>query len=227
MKTIAVQDFLFAGGTLEQLTEKYGIMVKRHPEFPNLVLLKYNSLVSPMGETIPQDCRGLILDENNNWKIICFPYRKFFNYEEEHSAKDLIDIKNCNVYEKLDGSLMTLYWYAGKWRVSSSGTPDAGGNINGGNETFEDLFWTVWNELGYKLPKDTNSCYMFELMTYKNRIVVNHPKNRLVLHGARDINTRSDYYLKEIKPYYTANECGWEHVQTFPMTTWEEVFCLL
>ena len=39
-----------------------------------------------------------------------------------------INWKTARVYEKIDGSLMTLYFYDNKWIISSSGKPDADGN---------------------------------------------------------------------------------------------------
>jgi tRNA splicing ligase len=53
---------------------------------------------------VVQECRGLILDESANWRIVAFPYTKFFNYGEEHAAS--IDWSTACVQEKLDGSLM-------------------------------------------------------------------------------------------------------------------------
>ncbi len=76
------------------------------------------------------------------------------------------------VYEKLDGSLMVLYFYDRAWHVQSSGTPDASGEVNGFGFSFAELFWKVWNEQGYQLPQETDCCFMFELMTRYNRIVV-------------------------------------------------------
>ena len=40
------------------------------------------------------------------------------------------------VYRKLDGTLITMYWYRDQWEISSSGTPHAASAINasGGSE---------------------------------------------------------------------------------------------
>lgn len=222
MIKIAVQEFLRAGGQLSELESKYSIHVKRHKQYNNLVLLKY-SIDSPMGEEIVQDCRGIILDENDNWKIVCFPYRKFFNYGEGFAAK--IDVNTMKVYEKLDGSLMTLYFYDNRWHVASSGTPDASGNINESDKSFADLFWDTWRALNYKLPIDRNICYMFELMTNNNRIVVNHPKSRLVLHGLRWVDENqpnlSGCELPPAKAYN--NIFNWEVVNVYDFHTVEEI----
>jgi len=201
---------------LEYLSNKYFINVKRHKDYPNLVLLKYNQLESPLGVKIVQQCRGIILDSDDNWKVISYPYDKFFNYGEGHAAE--IDWENARVYEKLDGSLMTVYHYDLGWHVATSGTPDASGEVMNTEMTFEKLFWKVWDELGYVLPTDENVCYMFEMMTPYNRIVVRHQENRIVLHGARRL---SDF--RELNPVVEGHNHQWETVKTFPLTSWDEI----
>lgn len=111
--------------SLEELPEAYGIDVRRHSQFSNLVMLKYNQINADMTSAIVRECRGLILDEANDWKVVSFPFAKFFNAEEPNAAK--IDWKSAVVQEKLDGSIMSMYWYNGQWRVASNGSPDAGG----------------------------------------------------------------------------------------------------
>ncbi len=214
----------------EDLTAKYGIAVRRHPRYNNLVLFKYSQIESPMGEPIVQECRGIILDESNGWAVVSFPYKKFFNHGEGHAKP--IDWASARVFEKVDGSLMTLYWYDGHWQVASSGSPDAGGEVYGTNISFNDLFWKVWNELGYELPDthlDTKFCYMFELCTPYNKIVVQHTKNRLVFHGYRMLADfpGADPSLKMVDfeeglPEELAH-MGWEVVKSYPLGTIEDV----
>ena len=202
---------------LEVLETKYAIHVKRHTKYSNLILLKYNQIESPLGVKLVQQCRGIILDEANNWNVVSFPYTKFFNYGEGHAAE--IDWSAARVYEKVDGSLMVLYYYDGHWEVSSSGLPDASGDMMGTTTTFADLFWQVWKELEYKLDSaDKNVCYMFELATPFNRIVVQHKENKIVLHGARRL---SDF--RELNPVVEAHNNGWECVKTYPLGSWDEI----
>lgn len=201
---------------LEQLCDKYAIKAKRHSKYNNLILLKYSQLDSPMGVKVVQQCRGIILDEANDWQVVSYPYDKFFNAEEGHAAK--IDWSSARVYEKLDGSLMTLYFYDGEWQVATSGLPDASGNVLNTQDTFADLFWKVWGQLGYELPRDTGVCYMFELMTPYNRVVVRHTRNRLVLHGARRL---SDF--KELNPIVVSHQNDWECVEIHSLETWDDI----
>jgi hypothetical protein len=202
--------------SVEHLIENYAIKVKRHGKYPNLALFKYDQINSPMGDKIVQECRGVILNEANDWAVVARPYDKFFNYGEGHAAD--IDWNTAKVYEKLDGSLMTLYYFRGEWHVSSSGSPDASGEVNGLGFTFAELFWKTWNDLGYKLPSDEECdlSFMFELMTPYNTIVVNHENPRLILHGVRN------WIGDEYNPAIPSSAHGWECVQSFPLTNWDE-----
>jgi len=214
----------------EEMTAKYGVAVKRHPKYPNLVLFKYSQIESPMGEKIVQECRGIILDESNNWAVVSYPYNKFFNHGEGHAAP--IDWATARVFEKVDGSLMTLYWYDNQWQVASSGTPDAGGEVYGTGMSFATLFWKVWNELGYKLPSRgmEGKCFMFELCTPYNKIVVQHTKNRLVYHGCRSIwldDYREEFKIMPGPPEFelvsSLANMNWEVVKSYPLGTIEDV----
>jgi hypothetical protein len=215
-RKLEVQEYLRKNG-LNALCDSYQVMARRSILHPNLVLLKYDQINSPMGEKIVQQCRGIIFDETDNWKVISRPYDKFFNHEEGHAAK--IDWSTAKVFEKLDGSLMTVYWYDGLWRVSTSGTPDGAPEVNGTGKSFATLFWEVWKELGYHLPINPDLCYMFELMTPWNRVVVRHEKNRIVHHGARFLSDGMD----EMYPF-NGGECfGWEVAKTFDLSNLDGV----
>jgi hypothetical protein len=212
---VELQEYLRQHG-LETLSATYQIKVTRHRQYPELVCLKYSQIESPLGEKIVQQCRGIIVDESQNWQIVSYPYDKFFNYGEGHAAA--IDWSHAKVYEKLDGSLTVLYFYQGLWRVQTSGTPDAAGEVNGFGFSFAELFWKVWQELGYQLPSATDECFIFELMTPYNRIVVRQANNQIVLHGVRNTQT-----LLESAPSFWANKYGWELVASYPLTSWKEV----
>jgi hypothetical protein len=217
-----VQEYL-RSKTLADLSAELGIKATRHKTFPNLVLLKYDQIDSPNAHPIVVECRGLILDESLDWSVISRPYDRFFNYGDGNAAQ--IDWTTAKVYEKLDGSLMTLYWYDGEWRVASSGTPDASGPVNNDSSgTFADLFWRTWNELGYQPPMQKSlCCYMFELMTPANRVIVPHTENRLVLHGVRQlIHDYPGFNYNELDPATIAATNGWECVKSHPITSFED-----
>lgn len=182
---------LNGGHTPESLKMQYAISHKRHSTHQNLVLFKYSQIDSPMSERLVQEARGVILDESNRWSVVSRPFDKFFNYEEGFAAK--VDWSTARYFEKLDGSLCTLYHYNGTWHVSTSGVPDAQCPVFDYGFTFGELFWKVFADSGYSLPSDTNLCFMFELMTPYNRVVVRHDFNRLVLIGVRDVRTGQEF----------------------------------
>jgi hypothetical protein len=223
---------------LRQLQKTYAIKFRRHTQYPNLILLKYDMLKSPMNNKIVQECRGIILDEDKYYQVVVMPYAKFFNLGEQNSAVSTgqLDFNTARVYDKLDGSLCTLYHYNDKWHVSSSGVPDGSAYLFNASKTntttesqkiidqqivrptsekgdlFCDLFWDIWGKLKYQLPADTTKCYMFEMLTHRHIILCRPEQEDLVLHGVRDVTT-----LQELHPQEIAQKNNWKCVKSYDM----------
>ncbi|BAQ64276.1 phage protein [Geminocystis sp. NIES-3709] len=210
-----LQEYLRQEG-LENLANNYHIKINRHQKYSHLICLKYSQIESPMSEKIVQQSRGIILDSANNWEIVSYAYDKFFNYGEPLAAE--INWNHATVYDKLDGSLMVLYYYDNQWQVQSSGTADASGEVGAFSFTFAQLFWRVWQELNYPLPKQIDYCFSFELLTPYNRIVVQQNQNNLVLHGVRNVRT-----LQEENPQPWAEKYGFNLVKIFPLQNWQQI----
>lgn len=183
-----IQRYLRNGGSIEGLKEQWGITATPSVKYPELVLFKYNQIESPMAAPIVQECRGIILNSKDNWAVVCRSFDKFFNIEEPLAAP--IDWENCRVQEKLDGSLMQMYWYNDQWNVATSGNPDAAGNVNGFDMTFETLFWDTFRALGldrFHYPKTFT--VVWELTSPYNKVVVQHKEPKLTLIGLRSITS--------------------------------------
>ena len=213
---LLVQKYLrIPGKTLETLEAEFAIKAKRHGKYSNLVLLKYNQIDSPFSEPLVRECRGLILDEADNWHVVCYTYSKFFNAFEPLAAN--IDWSTASVQEKLDGSLIQLSFYEGEWLVSTSGTPDANTPIGDYAITFGEMFHRVFRTPPSGLELNKNYCYAFELCCPENRVVVQHKEPRLILHGIRHLET-----MEEISPLETEWRFAFETPKTFPITSIEE-----
>jgi hypothetical protein len=198
-----------------KLKEEHAIWTTQHKKYPELLLFKYDMIEAKFDNPMVCECRGIILN-SKNWSVVSRSYDKFFNAGEGLAAP--IDWHTARVQEKVDGSLVVLYWYDNAWRVQTSGTPDASGEVSGWKFTFEELFWKVWNELGYRLPSGpSNLCYAFELCTPYNKVIVQHKKNRLVLHGVR--STRGNNY----KIDQFAKDYNWECVKSLSLRTLEDI----
>lgn len=225
-----VQEFLRNGGTLAGLLERYAVKHRRHGEHPNLVLLKYDQINSPFSEPLARECRGIILDEADNWRVVARAFDKFFNHSEGHAAS--IDWKTARVQEKVDGSLCMLYWYGGKWHVATTGTPDGGGPVHGSSMTFAELFWRTFRAMGLRLPHEHDESwrrhrvsFVFELTSPLNRVVVRYAEARLTLLAARQIDG-----AHSCDPEYQQPELNVRHladmypvVREHPLQSFEEI----
>lgn len=201
-----LQNFLQNDGTPEDLKTKYGVNAKRHGKYPNLVLFKYDQIDSPSGNSLVNECRGVILDEKSNWEVVSRGFNRFYNFGDGAAAK--IDWSTARVQEKIDGSLMMMYHYDGAWHVASSGTPDASGNVNGDcGKTFAELFWETFNGMGYTLPVfGEDVTYIFELTTPYNRVVIPHTENKLTLLGGRNRITQQELNAEFFKHFKVVRE---------------------
>ena len=194
----------------DELKLKFNILAKQSAKYPNLYLFKYG-IDSDMSLEICQECRGIILDSTNNWEVVAYPFNKFFNLNEPGAAE--IDWDSAKVYEKMDGSLLQLFWYGGKWNWATSGNPDAAGNVGDHGFTFDELVRsTIFDRMDY-LDRDAannaftkhrnkNITYMFELTTPFNQVVVQHESKRLTCIGARNIETFQELTDIEIGHIY-------------------------
>lgn len=198
---------------LETLESIYHVKASVHGRYPELVLLKYSMIDSPLGERLVQECRGLILDTSRDFEIVAMPYTKFFNHGEGLAAR--IDWNTASVQEKVDGSLIVMWWYNDSWNVSTSGTADAECDVGDFGMTFAELFWSTFAAQGLDLSKfDTRHCYMFELGTPHNRVVVRHAEPKLWLHGARNLDTLQELRLHALEPLCQV-------VKQYPLTSLE------
>ena len=107
-----VQKWLADGRVPEDLTVELGIKVKQHSLYPELYHFSYDQLESPKDNPIVKECRGLILNSKDNWAVVAYPFNRFANHGESWSAE--VDWDSVRVQEKVDGSLMVVWFYDGK-----------------------------------------------------------------------------------------------------------------
>lgn len=197
---------------LERLKSR-GINATPHPKYPNLIHLCYDQIDVKSDDFLARECRGLILDRDNDWAIVSHPMHRFFNQGEFHAAE--IDWWTARVYDKLDGSLTILWHYKDKWHVSTKGSPAASGKIGTHDITFEELFWDAFSNKGWETGDlDTSLTYMFELTSPFNRIVVSYEYIDLRLLAVRHVRTGHEMALKMFS-YLNP-------VKSYPMTTLNE-----
>jgi hypothetical protein len=186
---LAIQNYLTKHG-LEKTIKDFSLKTR---EYEHKILIKYDQLVSPTLMALPemQDCRGIIL-EKGTWKVMSLAFRKFFNSEEGNAAK--IDWDTAHVLEKLDGTMIQVYWdwHLNKWFAGTTGTAEGEGEVNNKNgTTFNDLFWdTVNNKYTFnECLLNYDYIYVFELTTPYNIVVKPHGESSATLLAVRNRNT--------------------------------------
>ena len=158
---------------LETLNKYYedGWLIKQtHPTLP-LTIWNYSQTTQYEGtwDEVTMMCRGLVTDDMGN--IVARPFKKFFNLEEgKHNPTSEFD-----VYEKMDGSLIIVFWYDGGWVVASRGSFTSEQAL-----AAERIFF---DELDHNFS--IGITYLFEFTAPWNRIVVDYgEKPNLTLLGA-------------------------------------------
>lgn len=179
---------------VEMLDKEYG--VKAHVDGP-YAIFNYN-IDCDFTKDIVQEARGIILDYELR-EVVCWPFRKFGNYNEGYV--DTIDWNSARVLEKVDGSIVKL-WYdkrGDKWQFSTNGV------IRAENAPLHDPvlschFMDVirradnYNQIPFdSLNKDYT--YIFELVSPETRVVVKYPQASLYHTGTRNNLTGQEYDL--------------------------------
>jgi hypothetical protein len=106
---------------------------------------------------------------------------RFFNFGENLEETNKFDWNNFYCQSKEDGSLITLFYYDGKWRVTTRGS-FANGKINNSDMTWEELFFSVLSrEKIDEIDLGTHLSFVFELVSPYNKVVKYYPQPDLFL----------------------------------------------
>ena len=170
----------------EKLKEDYNITVKE--EYP-FAIFNYG-IDSDFSNPIVQEARGIILDLEE-FEVVCWPFRKFGNYNESYA--DEIDWKTARVQDKIDGSIIKMWWNtrSQKWQFSTNSTINANDAIANSltGKTFYDLICAADNytNLVYAMPMlNKEYTFIFELVSPETQIVIKYPKAHLYHIGSRN-----------------------------------------
>jgi len=215
---LLIQEFLKTN-SFGDLYEKH--KVKSSPSKDGrLISFNYDHIHSNESDKLSCQCRGLILArkdgksvhdldgftfENNKrnisniifgkTEVVSYGFDRFFNYNQ----KDTIDWSDkINIYEKLDGTCIFLYYYNG-WYIATRSSPSADipieKTVGNENHTFSSLFKKSLKETigisfeDYVKTLDKDYTYVYELTTPLNRVVVVYNDYRVTLLAARNRKT--------------------------------------
>lgn len=188
---------------VEQYISEGFIQKTSHPNLP-LFIYNYTHLAQ-FKYFFPYEvrqCRGLVADINN--RIVSKPFEKFFNYGDSKEIQEQAGIplhelysQNFEVYEKLDGSMITIVNDKEYGLIIASR----------GSFTSDQTLWAKEIYEEYRFRIDSNLTYVCELIHPSNRIVVDyHGQKALWLLTIVDNLTWEELSYDQCK-FYT----DWEH----------------
>lgn len=167
---LKVQEYL-QSNSLELLAERFDIRYKIEDD---CIILNYTQFVSDKFNPIVQECRGLILSKDYK-TVLCKPFNRFFNYGENPEVDDSFNFEKSNIREKIDGSLINIWWnpYKEKWICSTRGNAYIEDekfvrNIKASlkNYTLSDIF-----------PSEMKDCtFCFELVSPETQVITYYPE---------------------------------------------------
>jgi len=173
---------LFDPADLTAALEAGHVTRKTHPELPlSIYTYTRTAQYAQAWTPVTTECRGLVVDDKTG-EIVAWPFPKFFNVSEHTSGRTYappLPDEPFEVYDKVDGSLIIVFHYAGRWRAASKGS-----------FTSEQAQWAqAWLD-----ARDTNALwpdttYLAEAIYPSNRIVVDYGQREdLVLLAAYEAN---------------------------------------
>ena len=160
---------------------------------------------------IVQEARGIIIDIKN-LRVVCWPYRKFGNAHEPYA--DTINWDSCRVEDKIDGSIVKLYHWNGKWKWATNSCIDAlYAPVTNDKMNFLGVIQSAVNYSAIPFDElDQNLTYIFELVSPETQVVIRYPQTKLFHIGTRNNVTGEEYRIS----------IGIEQPKTYPLHTLDD-----
>lgn len=208
---LKVQEYLKSGKTLADLETEYAIRLTYHPSEP-LVILNYDQCDSPKTDPIVAECRGLVLN-SQTYELVAKSFNRFFRIGEVENNWKEFNWNNFSCLEKVDGSLINIFYYNNRWWCTTRGSFAQGKVDNYNDFTWEDLVCKALDisnlqVLDECLAKNCN--YICELVSPYNKVVRQYKEPQLYLlsvvtEGGELAAGPVNAYLDSLKSFYLIN----------------------
>lgn len=178
-----------------KIKQKNNFLLLKYKDFEKLF---YNENLSyynfwHLYDGIFRECRGFVFDIEKE-KIVCLPYEKFFNINEQEETQEnkilemLNNAKKVEFSNKLDGTLIISRFYENNIFSCTSGSMD--------EKITYPLKWAnklILEKKEYQnlISNFPDWTFLFECITSNNQLVVIYNENQYGLHliGMRNVNT--------------------------------------
>ena len=150
--------------SVDSLAELYKLKVSKKD---GLVILNYDQIESKKNHPSVDECRGLVVTEGG--ELVARAFKRFYNLEEKLTQD--FDWSEFTTNDKVDGSLILIYFYNGEWRINTRGSFGEG------------IIHTecpyTWSSLVKECVNvnllDKRYTYVAELCSRYNKVVVDYP----------------------------------------------------
>ncbi len=186
--------------------EPYCLKIKEDGPY---TIFNYDQIRSDFNIKLVREARGIIFRTGEWEQPVCWAFNKFGNWGESYAPS--INWDTAFVTEKIDGSLIKVWWDNGSWHVSTNGVIDAykaeigDARMSNFGEYFEHALQRLYQPLVYRkafddftIDLDENLTYMFELVGPYNRVVIPYEEPDLYFLGARAKTTGEEFYCSEL-----------------------------
>lgn len=191
---------------MSELHTLLSINTARHCQFPQLCFFEKTS-ETPWDSLIGEECQGLILDASKNFSLVSSLLPKPIEEDRvEHFSFPARCLHPLDFVESLDGISATLYFYSNLWHISGVSSPDGSEILrrfdddndpepNTKSSSLKQVFWELFTQFSYDMPKEHQYCYCFTIIGPKFRNVVYYPQNRLIYQGRRGVDLPYSYFF--------------------------------
>lgn len=160
---------------------------------------KFNyGIIVDWSDPVVQWCRGITF--NAQGKIVCCPFFKFGNYGESYVKP--LDWNSARVLEKIDGSIISVWYDQDVWHISTNKGIDAFDNkIDGYCKELNTTDFSFGSLAQYAFEKqnldfeslDKDCTYIFELVSPYNKVVIEYSEIKVYHLGTRNNKTLEEF----------------------------------
>lgn len=157
-----------------------------------LYVLNYDQIESPKNHPITNECRSLVVTyQDGEWIVVSRSFDRFFNYGETHEEHDIVKMI---AYEKVDGSIVSLFYWKGDWLYRTRSMIMPISSVNGWETTWKELIEDCLNYPKCCAGLDQEYTYILEVVGRENRVVTVYEKHEAYLLSVR--NNKTGNYVK-------------------------------
>ncbi|AYV79844.1 MAG: RNA ligase [Faunusvirus sp.] len=159
------------------------IMVKEFENDDRFLLANHYTKDNKKFTSLERECRSIILDKTD-LRVVCYTYDDIYynddarNWLLQWNGDDEKKSTDTQIECSMEGTFMPLYFYNGKWCLSTRKCIDAATSIWSSNKSYYDMFVECFGDQDgvdkFYGKLDKNYIYYFVLVHHENKYLINY-----------------------------------------------------